>query len=70
MVHIYDDEHIKTVGFLDFKVDKSIEKIRIDETNALVDRLKACSNSNTLTPPDFARFWRFFAQKRAFFISF
>ena len=51
MVYIYDDEHIKTVGFLDFKVDKSIEKIRLDETNALVDRLKACSNSNTLTPP-------------------
>lgn len=51
MVYIYDDEHIKTVGFLDFKVDKSIEKIRLDETNALVDRLKACSNSNTLSPP-------------------
>jgi len=32
-------------------VDKSIEKIRLDETNEVVERLKACSNSNTLTPP-------------------
>jgi len=31
-------------------VDKSIEKIRLDETNEVVERLKACS-SNTLTPP-------------------
>ena len=50
-VYIYDDERIKTVGYLNLGVDESIEKIRLDETNELVERLKACSNSNTLTPP-------------------
>lgn len=50
-VYIYDDERIKTVGYLNLGVDESIEKIRLDETNEVVERLKACSNSNTLTPP-------------------
>lgn len=50
-VYIYDDEHIKTVGYLNLGVDESIEKIRLDETNEVVERLKACSNSDTLTPP-------------------
>ena len=51
-VYIYDDEKIKTVGYLNLGVDESIEKIRLDETNEVVERLKACSNSNTLTPPN------------------
>lgn len=51
MVYVYDDERIKTVGYLDFGVDKNIEKVRLDETNAVIEHLKACSNSNTLTPP-------------------
>ena len=50
-VYIYDDERIKTVGYLNFGVDKNVEKIRLDETNEVIERLKSCSNSNTLTPP-------------------
>ena len=50
-VYIYDDERIRTVGYLNLGVDESIEKIRLDETNEVVERLKACSNSDTLTPP-------------------
>lgn len=53
-VYIYDDERIKTVGYLDFGIDKSIEKIRLDETNEVLERLKQakrCSNSNIHTPP-------------------
>ena len=50
-MYIYDDERIKTVGYLNLGVDESIEKIRLDETNEVVERLKAWSNSNTLTPP-------------------
>ncbi len=30
-VYIYDDERIKTVGYLNLGVDESIEKIRLDE---------------------------------------
>lgn len=53
-VYIYDDEDIKTVGYLDFGFDKNIEKIRLDETNEVLERLKRakrCSNSNIHTPP-------------------
>ena len=50
-VFVYDDEHIKTVGYLNFGVDKSIEKLRLDETNELIQRLNLRSNSNTHTPP-------------------
>ena len=56
-VYIYDDERIKTVGYLNLGVDESIEKIRLDETNEVVERLKACSNSNILTPPKKADFY-------------
>lgn len=54
MVYIYDGEGVKTVGYLDLGVDGNIEKIRLDETNEVLERLKGvkrCSNSNTLTPP-------------------
>lgn len=51
-VYVYDDEHIKTVGYLNLGVDKNIEKVRLDETNELIERLDLCSNSNTYTPPN------------------
>lgn len=63
-VYVYDDEHIKTVGYLNLGVDKNIEKVRLNETNELIERLNLCSNSNTHTPPkankiesDFVRFF-------------
>ncbi len=62
-VYIYDDERIKTVGYLNLGVDESIEKIRLDETNEVVERLKACSNSHTLTPPSGR------TRKRPFFLG-
>ena len=51
MVYVYDDERVKTVGYLDFGVDKNIERVRLDETNAVIEHLNLCSNSNTHTPP-------------------
>ena len=51
MVYIYDDETIKTVGYLDLGVDKSIEKIRLDETNELIERIKRCSNTFAHSQP-------------------
>ena len=51
MVYIYDDETVKTVGYLDFGVDKNIEKIRLDETNELIERIKKCSNTVAHSQP-------------------
>lgn len=51
MVYIYDDEKIKTIGYLDFGVDKNIEKIRLDETNELIEHLKKCSNTIAHSQP-------------------
>lgn len=51
MVYIYDDDKIKTVSYLDFGVDKNIEKIRLDETNELIERIKKCSNTFAHSQP-------------------
>lgn len=51
MVYIYDDDIIKTIGFLDLGVDKSIEKIRLDETNEIIERIKKCSSTIAHSQP-------------------
>ena len=50
MVYIYDGEGVKTVGYLDLGVDGNIEKIRLDETNEVLERLKGAKGVQTLTP--------------------
>ncbi len=49
MVYIYDGEGVKTVGYLDLGVDGNIEKIRLDETNEVLERLKGAKGVQTLT---------------------
>ncbi len=47
MVYAYDDDRVKTINYLNFGVDKSIEKVRLDETNEVLERLKEVQ---TLSP--------------------
>ena len=44
MVYVYDNE---IVTYLNFGVDKAIERVRLDETNAAIEGLK---NVQTLSP--------------------
>ncbi len=48
MVYIYDDEHIKVVNYLTFGVDKSIERVRLDETNEVLERLKGVQTQSPI----------------------
>ncbi|MCM1297182.1 MAG: recombinase family protein [Muribaculaceae bacterium] len=40
MLYIYDDDKFDIVGYFNIKVDKSIEKVRLEETNAVLERLR------------------------------
>ena len=44
MVYVYDNE---IVTYLNFGVDKAIERVRLDETNTAIEGLK---NVQTLSP--------------------
>ena len=48
MVYFYDDEHIKVVNYLNLGVDKSIERVRLDETNEVLERLKGVQTQSPL----------------------
>ncbi len=72
MVYIYDGEGVKTVGYFDLGVDGNIEKIRLDETNEVLERLKGAKGVQTLTPSLHhialdCNLRLFFCKKRLFF---
>ena len=48
MVYIFDDEHIKVVNYLNSGVDKSIERVRLDETKEVLERLKGVQTQSPL----------------------
>ena len=48
MVYIYDDKHIKVVNYFNFGVDKSIERVRLDETNEVLERLKGVQTQSPI----------------------
>lgn len=40
MLYLYDDKNFDMVGYFNIKVDKTIEKVRLEETNEVLKRLK------------------------------
>ena len=55
MVYIYDDEHIKVVNYFNFGVDKSIERVRLDETNEVLERLKGVQTQSPIVHHSFVK---------------
>jgi DNA invertase Pin-like site-specific DNA recombinase len=54
-VFVYDDETIKVASFLNFGVDKSIEKVRLDETNEVIERLKFVQTQSPVVHHSFVK---------------